>query len=111
MASTPVQTQSYSAPASNNNTTPAEGATVSDPKPTIQAVLTNLGAIEAGSVTMRISGFGPVPAKYDEATQTVSYQPTTQPLRDKEYTVFVAAKVAGKRTEIRWSSKFDPSKK
>ncbi|MDD5348841.1 MAG: polysaccharide deacetylase family protein [Chthoniobacteraceae bacterium] len=108
--SAPVVSQT---PAANPalNAKPAEGATVSDPKPRIQAVLTSLGTIEPGSVTMRISGFGPVPAQYDEATQTVSYQPTTRPLRDKEYTVFVGAKVAGKRTEVRWSFKFDPAAK
>lgn len=89
---------------------PAEGATVSNPKPVIKAVLKSLGTVDPASVTMRISGFGRVPAKYDEATQTVSYQPTTQPLRDKEYTVFISAKVAGKPTEVRWSFKFDPAK-
>ena len=88
---------------------PASGATVSDPKPLIKAVLTGMGAIDAGSVEMRISGFGAVPVKYDSATQTVSFQPTAQPLRDKEYTVIVSAKVGGKRTEARWSFKFDPA--
>lgn len=90
---------------------PAEGATVSDSKPLIKAVLTSLGALEAGSVQMRISGFGIVPAKYDEATQTISFQPTTQPLRDKEYTVIISGKANGKRTEARWSFKFDPAAK
>ena len=88
---------------------PASGATVSDPKPLIKAVLTGMGVIDAGSVEMRISGFGAVPVKYDSATQTVSFQPTAQPLRDKEYTVIVSAKVGGKRTEARWSFKFDPA--
>jgi len=88
---------------------PASGATVSDPKPLIKAVLTGMGAIDEGSVEMRISGFGVVPVKYDAATKSVSFQPTTQPLRDKEYTVIVSAKVGGKRSEARWSFKFDPS--
>ena len=77
----------------------------------IKAVLGSLGAIDAGSVEMRISGIGLVPAKYDEATKTVSFQPTSIPLRDKEYTVFVSAKVGGKKTEARWSFKFDPAAK
>ena len=95
--------------ASSLDTAPADGATVSDPKPLIRAVLSNLGAIDKGSVEMRISGFGLVPVKYDEATKTASFQPTSIPLRDKEYTVFVSAKVAGKKTEVRWSFKFDPA--
>ena len=89
-------------------TQPAEGATVSETKPLIQAVLTSMGDIDAGSVEMRISGFGPVPAKYDVATKTVVFQ-NTQPLRDKDYTVIVSAKVGGKKTEARWSFKFDPA--
>ena len=92
-------------------TVPAEGATVSDPKPLIKAVLTSMGALEADSVQMRISGFGLVPAKYDAGTQTISFQPTTQPLRDKEYTVIISGKANGKRTEARWAFKFDPAAK
>jgi len=88
---------------------PAAGATVSDPKPLIKAVLAKMGAIDAGSVEMRISGFGVVPVKYDEATKTATFQPTTQPLRDKEYTVIISAKVGGKKSEARWSFKFDPA--
>ena len=97
--------------ASTLETVPADGATVSDPKPVIKAVLASLGAVEPGSVAMRISGFGAVPVKYDEATKTVSFQPTTQPLRDKEYTVIVTAKAGGKKTEARWSFQFDPAGK
>ena len=96
------------APASNLETTPAQGATVSDPKPLIKAVLASLGAVEPDSVQMRISGFGVVPAKYDDATKTVAFQ-VTQPLRDKEYTVILSAKVDGKKSESRWSFKFDPA--
>jgi peptidoglycan/xylan/chitin deacetylase (PgdA/CDA1 family) len=96
------------APASNLETTPAQGATVSEAKPLIKAVLASLGAVEPDSVQMRVSGFGPVPAKYDNATKTVSFQ-FTQPLRDKDYTVIVSAKVGGKKSESRWSFKFDPA--
>ena len=108
-AETPAETHASSASALE--TEPADGATVSDPKPLIKAVLSSMGAIDAGSVEMRISGFGAVPAKFDAATQTVSFQPATQPLRDKEYTVIVTAKVGGKKTEARWSFKFDPAAK
>ena len=90
-------------------TQPMEGETVSDPKPVIQANLATMGAIDAGTVEMRISGYGVVPAQYDAATKTISYQPTTQPLRDKNYTVIISAKVNGKRAETRWSFNFDPN--
>jgi len=87
-------------------TEPAQGAKITNPKPLIKAVLTSMGAVEAGSVEMRVSGAGLVPAKYDNATKTVSYQ-VVQPLRDKENTVIISAKVAGKKTEARWSFTFE----
>lgn len=106
-ASTPAIAQTS---ASTMETDPAAGATVSESKPLIKAVLSHMGAIDAGTVEMRVSGFGLVPARYDDATKSVSFQ-VSQPLRDKEYTVIVSAKVGGKKTEARWSFKFDPTAK
>lgn len=84
---------------------PAQGAKITESKPLVKAVLASMGAIDAGSVEMRISGLGVVPAKFDEATRTVSYQ-IPQALRENEYTVIVTAKVGGKRTEARWNFTF-----
>jgi len=67
--------------ASSMITQPMEGETVSDPKPVIKANLATMGDIDPKSVEMRISGFGLVPAQYDAATKTVSYQ-VTQKLRE-----------------------------
>lgn len=89
-------------------TEPAQGATVSNPLPLISANLSSLGEIDPGSVEMRISGLGLVPAQYDAATKTVSFQ-TTQRLSQKNYTVILSAKVKGKKVESRWSFSFDPS--
>ncbi len=89
-------------------TTPADGATVSEAKPTLTADLSSFGEIEAGSVDMRISGFGLVPANYDAATKTVSYT-FTQPLRDKSYTVIVGARVDGRKKEARWGFNYAPA--
>lgn len=105
-AATPVMSQLAAA---SMVTEPMEGETVSDPKPVIKANLATMGAIDAGTVEMRISGFGAVAAKYDPETKTISYQPTTQPLRDKNYTVLISAKVGGKHAETRWSFNFDPN--
>lgn len=92
-------------------TQPMQGETISEAKPVIKANLATMGAIEPGSVTMRISGFGLVPAVYDEKTRIISYQPTTQPLRDKDYTVIISAKVGGQKVETSWSFNFDPTAK
>ena len=95
--------------ASDMVTIPAQGETVSNPKPIIKANLAKLGDVDPKSVEMRVSGLGQVPAQYDEKTKTVSYQ-VTQNLRDKNYTVILSAVVAGKRAETRWDFIFDPSK-
>lgn len=101
----------YSAavPASSSMITqPMGGETISDPKPVIKANLATLGDLDPKSVEMRVSGFGLVPAQYDAATKTVSYQ-VTQKLRDKNYTVIISGKAGGKRVETRWDFNFDPN--
>lgn len=81
---------------------PANGSTVNTSLPLIKANLASLGVLDKGSVQMRISGLGLVPASYDEKTQTVSYQ-VTQKLRDKSCTVIVSAKSNGKKVEANWT--------
>lgn len=89
-------------------TQPMEGETISDPKPVIKANLATMGDIDPKSVEMRVSGFALVPAQYDAATKTVSYQ-FTQKLHDKNYSVIISAKAGGKKVETRWSFNFDPN--
>ncbi|MGI9087635.1 MAG: polysaccharide deacetylase family protein [Chthoniobacterales bacterium] len=84
------------------STQPAEGETVRTAEPLIKADLTTLGALDKGSVQMRVSGLGLVPASYDEKTHVVSYQ-VTQKLRDKSCTVIVAATSGGKKVEAHWT--------
>jgi hypothetical protein len=81
---------------------PADGETVRTALPLIKANLSSFGAIEPGSVQMRLSGLGVVPASYDPKTGVVSYQ-VTQKLRDKTCSVFVSAKSEGKRVETHWT--------
>ena len=87
---------------------PADGETVNTSLPLIKADLSTMGLMDKGSVQMRISGLGLVPASFDEKTQTVSYQ-TTQKLRDKSCTVIVSAKSGGKKVEATWTFKIDDS--
>src|SRR5438094_3387772 len=83
-------------------TQPADGDTVRTALPLIKANLSGIGQIEPGSVQMRVSGLGVVPASYDPKTGTVSYQ-VTQKLREKSCSVFVSAKSAGKKVEAHWT--------
>jgi peptidoglycan/xylan/chitin deacetylase (PgdA/CDA1 family) len=84
------------------STQPADGETVRTALPLIKANLSGIGQIEPGSVQMRVSGLGLVPAKYDAKTGVVSYQ-VLQKLRDKSCTVIVSAKSAGKKVETHWT--------
>jgi peptidoglycan/xylan/chitin deacetylase (PgdA/CDA1 family) len=87
--------------ASNISSKPADGETTRNPLPLISANLSTFGAIDPGSVTMRVSGLGVVPASFDPKTNTVSYQ-VTKKLRDK-CSVFVEAKSGGKKVEAHWT--------
>jgi peptidoglycan/xylan/chitin deacetylase (PgdA/CDA1 family) len=92
----------------NLSTQPADGETVRTALPLIRANLSAMGAIDPGSVQMRVSGLGPVPASYDPKTGTVAYQ-VTQKLRDKSCTVILSAKSEGKKIEAHWTFGIDES--
>jgi len=70
--------------------------------PLIRANLSGVGQIEPGSVQLRLSGLGIVPASYDPKTGMVSYQ-VTQKLRDTSCTVILTAKSEGKKVEAHWT--------
>ena len=101
MSTTNAQAAEFSA--RDIHATPANEATISDPNPLIKADLTRLGAIDAGSVSLRVSGLGPVAVKFDPQTKALSYQ--THNLAPGEYTAILAAKVDGKKVESRWNFK------
>ncbi len=88
--------------AADLSTQPADGTTVRTALPLIKANLSRIGQIEPGSVQLRISGLGVVPASYDPKTGTVSYQ-VTQKLRDRSCTVILTAKSEGKKVEAHWT--------
>src|SRR5712664_3050311 len=83
-------------------TQPADGETVHTALPLIKANLSPIGTIEPGSVQLRVSGLGVVPANYDPKSGTVSYQ-VTQKLHEKSCCVFVSAKSQGKKVEAHWT--------
>jgi peptidoglycan/xylan/chitin deacetylase (PgdA/CDA1 family) len=85
---------------------PADGETVQTAMPLIKANLTSMGQIDKGSVQMRISGVGLVQPSFDEATNTVTYQPT-QKMKEKTVTVIIAATSGGKRVEAHWTFNID----
>jgi peptidoglycan/xylan/chitin deacetylase (PgdA/CDA1 family) len=87
--------------ANNLQSKPADGETVRTAMPLITANLSSFGQIDPGSVLMRVSGLGVVPASFDPKTNIVSYQ-VTQKLRDR-VTVIVEAKSGGKKIEAHWT--------
>jgi peptidoglycan/xylan/chitin deacetylase (PgdA/CDA1 family) len=88
-------------PLGSINPQPADGSTATA-KPLIKANLGAIGGIEPGSVKLRVSGLGLVPAIYDPASKMISYQ-VTQPLRGDSCSVIVEAKIGGKKAEARWA--------
>ncbi len=84
------------------STQPADGETVRTALPLIKANLSAIGQIDPGSVQMRVSGLGVVPASYDQKSGTVSYQ-VTQKLHEKSCVVIIAAKSQGKKVEAHWT--------
>ena len=85
---------------------PASGETVKTALPLMRANLASMGPIDPGTVQMRVSGLGVVPATFDEKTQTISYQPT-QKLRDKSCTVIIGGKSGDKKVEASWTFSID----
>ena len=92
--------------ATNLSTQPADGETVRTALPLIRANISAMGQIEPGSVQMRISGLGVVPATYDAKSGMVAYQ-VTQKLREKSCTVILSAKSEGKKIEAHWTFGID----
>jgi peptidoglycan/xylan/chitin deacetylase (PgdA/CDA1 family) len=88
--------------ANSLSTQPTDGETVRTALPLIKANLSGIAGIDPGSVQMRVSGLGMVPASYDPKTGTVAYQ-VTQKLRDKSCTVILSVKSEGKKIETHWT--------
>ncbi len=89
-------------------TEPMNNTTIKDATPEIKAELSTMGALEPGSVEMRISGLGLVPAKFDPATKMIVYK-VAKPLREGSYTVIVAGQQGVQRVETRWSFHYSPT--
>ena len=81
---------------------PGDGSRITDARPAIRASLASFGAIEPGSVRLRISGLGEVPAQFDPQSKSVSHRPGSD-LPPKDYTVILTARAQGKKLETRWS--------
>jgi peptidoglycan/xylan/chitin deacetylase (PgdA/CDA1 family) len=88
-------------------TQPMNNEVIGNPKPELKANLSTMGAFDAGTVEMRLSGIGLVPAKFDEESKTISFTPTT-PLKPGTYMVIVNARNGVQRLETRWSFTYAP---
>src|SRR5256714_11511579 len=91
---------------SNLQTQPVDGETIKTALPLIKANIASLGAIDPGSVEMRVSGLGKVDASFDPKSTTVAYQ-VTQRLKDKSCIVIVSAQSGGKKVETHWTFNID----
>ena len=87
--------------ASTMITMPMEGDIVTEPRPLLKVNLATLGEVEPASVALRLSGVGPIPAKYDAASKNLEGRPP-EALKPGAYTATVSVKVAGKKVETHW---------
>lgn len=89
-------------------TEPANGATVNTATPLLKANLATMGAFDPATVKMRVSGVGEVPARFDAASKTISFQMKgNQKLRPGPVTVIVTAKSGARSLEARWNFHYD----
>ena len=71
-----------------------------------------MGDFDANTVEMRVSGLGKVPATYDAASQTVSYQiAASQKLKPGPVSVIINARSGARKLETRWNFFIDPGAK
>ena len=89
-------------------TQPMNNEVITDSTPTIKANLSTMGALDPGTVVMRISGFGLVPAQFDPVSKTISYTPP-QELKPGTFTVIIGAKSGGRPVETRWNFTYSPT--
>jgi len=87
---------------------PEPNSTVPDRRPVIEANLVGLGTIVPESIRVRVSGFGVVPAEFDQQTFILRYQPPTK-LRREECNVSITFKRNKETPEelITWKFKID----
>lgn len=81
---------------------PSNGEVVRTAKPTIEINLEPFGKVDPKSPVLRLSGFGPLPAKYDAETHILKAQVPTN-LTNKSYTVIAEAVVDGKKVNTQWN--------
>ncbi|MDB5694449.1 MAG: Polysaccharide deacetylase, partial [Alphaproteobacteria bacterium] len=89
-------------------TQPMEGETIVDATPTLKVNLATLGEVDPASVTVRLSGVGAIPSKYDAVSKSLEAK-VTQPLKEPHYSVIVSAMVKGRKIETRWSFNYGPA--
>jgi hypothetical protein len=61
-----------------------------------------MGAIDPGTLELRLSGVGVLPVEFDPGSKMMTCQ-VKKPLSSGAYAVIVAAKVNGQRAETRWN--------
>jgi hypothetical protein len=88
-------------------TQPLNNEIIADARPELKANLSSMGEFEAGTVEMRVSGLGLVPAKFDSESKMITYTPAA-PLKPGNYTVIIAARNGAQRLETRWSFTYQP---
>jgi hypothetical protein len=81
---------------------PGKNSTAVTRAPEIVVDLSGVSELDPESLSMSVSGFGPVPARWDAANQELRFEPEAD-LRNRTHTVTVSARQSGRSWSIRWS--------
>lgn len=89
---------------------PAPNSTITDRRPLIEAKINKLGPINPETITMRVSGFGQVPATWHPESQTISFR-VPQKIRLDNCSITISFKRQGaeKNELLSWSFDIDRS--
>ncbi len=87
---------------------PRPDAVIGERAPEIRADLSKLDGVIADSVSLQVSGFGKVPAKWDPATSIIRWK-IPRPIRSHDCTVILRLRREGeeKQDEASWKFKID----
>jgi peptidoglycan/xylan/chitin deacetylase (PgdA/CDA1 family) len=87
---------------------PAHGSTLATDPAKLEVDFSGVGKVDPKSVTLRISGLGPVIPEFDPVTNVLSYQ-LHERLHHRDVQVVASARVDGRKMDVAWQFRLDPS--
>jgi peptidoglycan/xylan/chitin deacetylase (PgdA/CDA1 family) len=87
---------------------PAHGSTLAAEPAKLEVDFSGVGKVDPKSVTLRISGLGVVVPEFDPVSNLLSY-PLHERLHHRDVQVVASARVDGRKMDVAWQFRLDPS--